>query len=504
MSDMNTKHQYSDVSEKLQWSPPTDTTSHTPTLPIFDERVPSGRDESLWKSAKWMLLTICKAIVTTLGVIAFLHLSKKPMSLPSFASSSTKPYSAHHLRSHCANIPAISNSEFQDRQARLSEALSSNALSAYIAEPGPSAQYFANISSNAWHTSERPLLLVILPPSASNHQAREHSSPKILLLTPKFETTRAKQLIIPMTNAHDLDFVEWAEDENPYQVLYDHIFSSSDRNVRSRKVAIDGQARLFVAQGLSQAGFTSGREVPDDVARLRERKSDAELTIMRCVNEATLLAIRDVREHMHLGMKESDASRLMQRALTDAGLAHQGLSTAAQFGDHAALPHGGPTDKALTEHDMITFDVGGSLHGYWSDVTRTFALPQSQIPSGHLQIWKVVQNAQSAALTMAKAGVVAEDVDAAARLVIEEAGYGERFTHRLGHGIGLEMHESPYLRGGYKRKIETGNTFSNEPGIYVEGKVGVRLEDCMVIDKDGQAVLLTAEVGGAARSPWMP
>lgn len=102
--------------------------------------------------------------------------------------------------------------------------------------------------------------------------------------------------------------------------------------------------------------------------------------------------------------------------------------------EQAALPHGGPTDKTLSTFDMVTFDVGGSLHGYWSDVTRTFALPASQIPSGHLEIWKIVQNAQSAALTMAREGVVAEDVDAAARMVIEAAGYGERFTHRLGHG----------------------------------------------------------------------
>jgi len=144
------------------------------------------------------------------------------------------------------------------------------------------------------------------------------------------------------------------------------------------------------------------------------------------------------------------------------------------------------------------------LHGYWSDVTRTFALPSSTIPSEHLKIWYTVKAAQEVALGRAREGVRAEAVDAAARAVIESAGFGKYFTHRLGHGIGLEVHESPYLRGGYTRELLTGHTFSNEPGIYIEGKVGVRLEDCMVIDKDGQAVLLTKEVGGASRSPWMP
>ncbi|KAG8984572.1 hypothetical protein FRB93_006417 [Tulasnella sp. JGI-2019a] len=471
----------------------------TPVL--LDERAPG---QSSPKVLKWIFSTLSKVVFTALGVtVALLYLNKPPTLLSS--PSSPRRYSTHHFRSHCANIPAITTSEFHLRQTKLSEALSSNHLSAFISEPGPSAQYFANISSSSWYKSERPLLLVVLSqPTETDRESDPLSPPKMLLLTPKFEASRAKQLAIPATAAQKLEFVEWAEDEDPYQVLYDKIFSLDTRNHRNRKIVIDDQTRLFVAQGLSRAGFQFGQEVPEDVARLRERKSDAELNILRCINEVTLLVIRDVRERLYLGMKESDASALMEYALTGAGLAEQGVFAKAQFGDHAALPHGGPTDKTLSKHDMITFDVGGSLRGYWSDVTRTFALPTSQIPSGHLQIWKTVQDAQMAALTMAREGVMAEDVDAAARLVISKSGYGERFTHRLGHGIGLEMHESPYLRGGYKKEIEIGNTFSNEPGIYIEGKVGVRLEDCMFIDKSGQAVLLTAGVGGAARSPWMP
>jgi len=116
----------------------------------------------------------------------------------------------------------------------------------------------------------------------------------------------------------------------------------------------------------------------------------------------------------------------------------------------------------------------------------------------------VVQAAQKAAHSAAKEGVQASMVDHAARLVIEKARYGPAFTHRLGHGIGLEEHESPYLVGGYEQRLEAGNTFSNEPGVYLEGKVGIRLEDVFVINDRGESEYLTAGVGGPATSPWKP
>lgn len=154
---------------------------------------------------------------------------------------------------------------------------------------------------------------------------------------------------------------------------------------------------------------------------------------------------------------------------------------------NAALPHGGAADKVLERQDLITFDVGGTLHGYWSDVTRTFALPESQIPSHHLEIWNIVKEAQNAAFKIIAKSVKAKDVDGAARTVIEKAGFGGFFTHRLGHGmsvdvitaplecnssylsgIGLDLHESPYLRGDSQNQLALGNTFSNEPGETTE------------------------------------
>jgi len=132
------------------------------------------------------------------------------------------------------------------------------------------------------------------------------------------------------------------------------------------------------------------------------------------------------------------------------------------------------------------------------------ALPDSKIPEENLCIWEKVHTAQSVALNAAKDGVITSAVDAAARSSLQAAGYAQYFTHRLGHGIGLEVHEEPYLRGGTDDVIRTGHTFSDEPGVYIEDKVGVRLEDCFYIAEAGTAVYLTQNVGGQTKSPWQP
>ncbi|KIJ24222.1 hypothetical protein M422DRAFT_275048, partial [Sphaerobolus stellatus SS14] len=161
-----------------------------------------------------------------------------------------------------------------------------------------------------------------------------------------------------------------------------------------------------------------------------------------------------------------------------------------------------PVDRELEAEDFILFDGGGKLHGYTSDITRTFALSVTKLSSEQVKIWKIVHKAQEEALSAAKSGAVTQIVDMVARRIISDAGYGKYFTHRLGHGIGLEGHEAPYLRGGSNDIIQAGHTFSDEPGIYIPGKLGVRLEDCFVVTEDGNAVYLTERVGGAAKSPW--
>ncbi|VDC05991.1 unnamed protein product [Peniophora sp. CBMAI 1063] len=428
-------------------------------------------------------------IFVTLLVIAWHTLahSRLPHRRPSTPTPSA-PAWPESLRTHCANIAPITGEEFLSRQNALAEVLHNAGGASYIAEPGASAGYFANLSGQAWGLSERPLLLIVSPTVSSDKVL-----PKITILTPTFEATRAKGLALA---GNDIEYVSWAEYENPFEVAVGAGVLSADS-----PVYVDGMTRQFIVAGF-QAQGARVEVAPTEVKLLRERKSAAEIEILKCVNEATVLAVRAVRERMHIGSRESEVQALVADALGFAGLT--GGWGLVLFGENAALPHGSGSDRELGPEDFALLDIGGSLHGYVSDVTRTFALQETKLSSRQLDIWNLVQAAQTQGLKTAGGGVIAKDVDAAARSVITVAGLGKYFTHRLGHGIGLEVHEAPYLVGGSKDVLRPGHTFSDEPGVYIEGEVGVRLEDCFYIDADGSAVYLTEGVGGQALSPWQP
>ncbi|KDN50702.1 hypothetical protein RSAG8_01200, partial [Rhizoctonia solani AG-8 WAC10335] len=417
-------------------------------------------------------------LLVVLSYLGFLH---------SKANDDPNPFG--HLASHCAHTSPITASTFLERQSTLARVLKDQHLGAYIAEPGPSATYFANISLADWKLSERVFLLVVTP------EAHVH------VLAPKFEQDRARLLQIP--SREEIKFILWAEEENPYEVL----FRTLGRKALGG-IAVDEALRLFVAEGLKRAGGDGVRVdmAPPSVRALREQKGPGEIALMQCANEVTLLAIRAVRERMYIGIRESQVKQLMSLALSSAGL--KNAFALVQFGENAALPHGSGSDRTLRAQDMVLIDTGGSLHDYQSDVTRTFALPGSVIPDDHIRIWETVSKVQAYAMSVARQGVEARRVDESARVYMdsEQSGMAQYFSHRLGHGIGLEGHEAPYLRRGPDNvhKLEAGNAMSDEPGIYILGQVGVRLEDCFYIGNDGGAVLFTAAVGGFARSLWDP
>lgn len=215
-----------------------------------------------------------------------------------------------HLGSHCADVPPISSSEFYARQTRLAQALADLNASAYVAEPGANAAYFGNITSSSWHLSERPLLLIITADLSDPHAVK----PKVSILTPAFEATRAKLLAVPA--AHDITYASWPEDADPYAIAASVI-------PHNGTVFVDAAVRHFIVDGLQSTG-ASVRSAPVEVRRIRERKTDAELAIMKCVNEVTLLAIRAVREKMYIGMHESEAQRMIGSLLSAAGLSNAG------------------------------------------------------------------------------------------------------------------------------------------------------------------------------------
>ncbi|KAF8516911.1 peptidase M24 [Hysterangium stoloniferum] len=422
------------------------------------------------------------AVALILLIIPITYIS---FNFDSYATKEAPGTDFTKLRAHCASISPIAVAEFHNRQAVLAQTLYHLNASAYIAEPGPNALYYANISQSSWHLSERPFLLIVSPVVIDNSV-----QPKVTILTPKFEASRAKLLPLP---AESIQWIEWAEEENPYEVVAPFLAT-----IAGDKVYIAEASRLFIKDGIEAAVPTRVvTSAPLAIRTQRERKSPTEIALLRCVNEVTLLAIRAVRERMYFGIRQSETSALVEEALTAAGLSTP--SALVLFGPNAAFPHGGPMDRTLARTEFVLFDVGASFHGYQSDVSRDSSIP---LQLGH--IWKTVQAAQSSALATARENVTAFMVDKAARDYITSHGYGSYFTHRLGHGIGLEGHEAPYLHGGSMDIIRSGHTFSNEPGIYIEGQMGVRLEDCFVIREDGTAVYLTDGVGGQSVSYLRP
>ncbi|KAF9001904.1 peptidase M24 [Cyathus striatus] len=441
--------------------------------------LPSGNEGHEWNTRKTPRLVL---IIIILGLAIITAILPLLYSSPQYVTAEFA-----EIASHCSDVPPIDLIEYSSRQTKLASSLRHLGATAYVAEPGATTQYYGGFSNTNWRLTERPLLLII----ASDENAR----PNITILTPKFETTRAKML--PVQTNLTVNYIEWPEEGDPYSTAI------SSMSGLPGTIFVDSAIRKFIADGLQMASPSSKVvSSPLEINQIRERKSSAEIQILKCANEATLLAIRAVHEKLFLGIRESRARAMMSTALTTAGLKDGGCLTL--FGENAALPHGSGTDRSLTRLDFALFDCTASLHGYYSDVTRTVALYESTIPKDHLDIWYSVQKAQTVAIKNASAHVVTGEVDRAARSFLEAEGYGDYFTHRLGHGIGLEVHEEPYLRGGSVDIIKVGHTFSNEPGIYIEGKVGVRLEDCFYINSKGEAIYLTEDVGGTSKSPTKP
>ena len=254
----------------------------------------------------------------------------------------------------------------------------------------------------------------------------------------------------------------WNEHESPYAELGRALDAA--KLGRKAKLAVGSSVRRFVVEGLAGLGRPLAGGV-DPIAAARMVKSPTELALLRRANEATKAAIAAAAPLARVGMHEREFAGLVREAQLAAGLDTPWVL--ALFGPNAAYPHGTPEGRTLAEGDLILVDTGGFLHGYASDVTRTWAFPDPDaIDEKRQRAWQVVHDAQSAALEMTRPGVRAGDVDAAARQVVAAAGFDPDyavFTHRLGHGIGMEVHEGPYLVRGNDHRLAPGNCMSNEP-----------------------------------------
>jgi len=278
----------------------------------------------------------------------------------------------------------------------------------------------------------------------------------------------------------------WSEDESPYELIA-KLFK--EKGWLTGNLGIEESTRYFVTENIQQTlSSIQLRSATSITAGCRSIKSIHEITIMELANQFTAEVFSASVKQLREGMTEAEYGKIISGEFAKAGVSGGAL---VLFGEASAYPHGLKKENKLKPGDIVLMDGGCTVEGYESDVTRTTVYGKAS--DKMKSVWDIVHQAQAAGLKAARPGVTAESVDAAARQVITGKGYGPGFrffTHRLGHGIGLDGHEWFYLVGGNKRLLQTGNMFSNEPGIYIPGEFGIRLEDEMLITQDGARLLL--------------
>ncbi len=383
----------------------------------------------------------------------------------SAGTAGTLPPSIARLTSWADRAKPITNEERTARVEQAKRLMKDNGLDALFLMGGTSMVYFTNIG---WGGGER-MFAVVIPVNG-----------EAFVVCPAFEEDRAREQIAlsPLANA---DVLTWQEHENPALRVAQGLKS---RGISTGKIGAEETAQFRFADAVALAApqlhVVSGTPV---TAGCRGVKSQHEIDLMTLANEATLTAYKAAYLAMAEGMTQQDFGGLVSTAHRQLGF--QG-SASVQTGEYSAQPHGSRTPQVIREGTILLIDGGCTAQGYESDISRTFVLgaPTDKMKS----VFDIEYQAQTAAWKAAKPGVPAENVDAAARKVITDAGYGPDytyFTHRVGHGIGMDGHEWPYLVKGNKVPLKVGNCFSDEPGIYIRGEFGVRLEDDMYITEDG-------------------
>jgi len=372
-------------------------------------------------------------------------------ALPIRASARQKPASAPSSAPPLP--PPFSPDVYRERQARLRAAAKARGIDALFVTPSTNLAYAANLSIGR---SERLTALLLF------------SDGPAVLVTPMFEADNHRR------DAVVDDIVTWREDEDPFA-------AAAKALGKTRALGIEGSTAWDTGSRILAASGASARDAAPVCDALRMVKSDAEQEMIRDAARRTIQAIDATHRRLARGMTESEVSEILEQEFQRLGVKGGGL---VQFGPSAALPHGGPGDRKLTAGDVVLIDSGCRVRGYTSDVTRTVAFGA---PSDELRkVYATVDRAQRAGIDALHAGAAPQDVDRAARKVIEEAGYGQFFTHRLGHGLGMDGHEPPYLVGGNTAPLAAGNTVTIEPGIYIPGRLGVRIEDDYAV-RDGAA-----------------
>ena len=382
------------------------------------------------------------------------------------AEDGSLPPSLAQLKSRKSEARPITLDERRDRQERARKLMSENAVDAIVLMEGASLRYFTGIR---WWGGERAFALVLPTKGAAFY------------VCPAFEEGRVREQIANAPDGEQPDVRIWQEDESPYQRIAQGL---KERGIAGGRLGMEETVRFVFSDGIAkaapQATITSATPV---TAGCRMIKSTNEIALMRLAAQVTLSVYEAVYNALRDGMTQRDVGDLIDKAYERTGFPGE---ASVMVGEYTAFPHGSNTPQAIREGSIIMIDDGCSVEGYQSDITRTFVLGKAS--DKMKSVFDIVHRAQSAALAAARPALECGAVDAAARKVITDAGYGpdyKYFTHRLGHGLGMDGHEWPYLVRGNTTKLQANMTTSNEPGIYIRGEFGIRLEDDMHVTENG-------------------
>jgi len=364
-------------------------------------------------------------------------------------------------------IDDVNSTIYKVRIERTSHLLEKSDFSTLVLNPGPTLYYLTGLS---FHLMERPIIGIFTP-----HQP-------VILIIPELEARKIETLPFPIQPfSYNDDPASWP---NAFDRATDFI------KVNGAIIGVEPTRFRFLELRLLGDAIQNARFVSaeDMISGLRMKKDDQEIRAMRKAVEIAQLAISSTLPFIEAGITERMlASELSIQLLRNGSSSDFPFNPIVSSGPNSANPHATPSDRPLHPGDLLVIDWGASYEGYLSDLTRTFAI--QSIEPELMKIAEIVSEANAVGRSVAKPGIPAKEVDRAARSVIEKAGYGQFFSHRTGHGLGLEGHEAPYMHSASEIILEPGMTFTIEPGIYLPGRGGVRIEDDVVITANGSESL---------------
>jgi Xaa-Pro dipeptidase len=349
------------------------------------------------------------------------------------------------------------------RQTELYKELISNGLNSLILNAGPSLTYLTGLH---FHLSERPVLVFFILGRTP------------ILVLPELEMEKIKHL------AFEIEAFSYGEDPQQWANIFQQAFHIGELTGKKNGVEPRQLRVLELRLLLNVANIQDFVPADDCVSSLRMFKDETELVNMQIAAQIAERALTATLPLVKIGLSERELAAELTLQLLRAGCDPElPFSPIVSSGPNSANPHATPSDRTLTSGDLLVIDWGASYQGYVSDITRTYAIGKMEPELIHIS--QIVKEANLAGRNAIKPGIAIGNIDKASRDVISTAGYGNYFTHRTGHGLGMEGHEEPYVRAGNLMRLEPGMTFTIEPGIYLPGRNGVRIEDDVVVTETG-------------------